>query len=386
MPLVTNLESGLAHIPTWATWVSADSRRRIAADTDQILAAGQFRHGAFTGRLEDRLSEDFGRPAVAVASGMAALGLLLQAVGVSGRRVLLPANCFQNIPALVAQLGGRPIPVDVEAATMSVAGAVAPATGTNVERPIVLWVHHAGMVHAEAAAEIAQLRATGCFVIEDCAYALPMVGDPVSPGCWGDAAIFSFAPTKATPGSGGGAVMVRDGALAAEIAARRFHGGQESRWQSGEQFVHNQDIEEFQASVAYHQWCTRAERIDRLAEVAAAYRWALDEVGSTLLPPGRDWQPTWTKFIVDLPAPAPAVQERMGDAHAIRTTLMYERPWFDYLALERFTPNGNWSRVRQLCHRSLCLPYFATLDARAVKRVVVALVASIESARSVECP
>jgi dTDP-4-amino-4,6-dideoxygalactose transaminase len=385
MPLVTNLESGLVHIPTWAAWVSEDARLGVASDTDQILATGQFRHGVFTGRLEDRLAADTGRPAVAVSSGMAALGLLLQAVGVSGGRVLLPANCFQNIPALVAQLGGRPIPVDVEAATMSVAGAVAPATGTNVERPIVVWVHHAGMVHDRAAAEIDRLRAAGCFVIEDCAYALPTAGAPVRPGCWGDAAVFSFAPTKATPGSGGGAVTVRDSALAAEIAARRFHGGQEPRWQAGEQFVHNQDIEEFQAAVAYHQWCTRAERIDRLAEVAAAYRWALDEVGSTVLPPGRDWQPTWTKFIVDLPVPAPAVQERMGDAHAIRTTLMYERPWFDYPALERFTPDGDWSSVRQLCHRSLCLPYFAMLDARDVSRVVVALMASIEAARDKGC-
>lgn len=348
--------------------LSEEVAGRVKRDVEQVVACGLFRAGPFVARLEQRLAEDFGAAAVAVGSGMDGIELLLESIDVVGRRVLVPANCFQSISAMIGRSGGVPVPVSVDAVYLS------PVTAgvSLADRPVIFWVHHLGMVAPDAPERIGALRSAGCVVIEDCAYVAFGSGDRI--GGWGDAAVLTFGPTKPNAGSGGGAVVIRDPALAAEVASRRDHGGQESFWRAGGSVLRYRSMPEMETVVAFHQWRARDERRAALAGVSAAYFAALDR---GYVPEGRSAQPSWGRFLVDVGArDGEATRMQMAAVHKVVTTCMYERPWFDYPALRVvawMAGDEDWDDLRALLRRSFCVPFHPTMTDADVARVCVAL-------------
>lgn len=353
---------------SWVMPLNGEVADRIKLDVERVVTRGVFRAGPFVARLEDRLAEDFAGPAVAVGSGMDGIELLLESMNVAGRRVLVPANCFQSIPAMVARSGGSPVPVPVDEVHLS------PVTAglSLADRPVIFWVHHLGMVAPDASERIAALRAAGCMVIEDCAYVTFGSGDRI--GRWGDAAVLTFGPTKPNAGSGGGAVVVRDPSLAAEVASRRDHGGQEPFWQAGGSVLRYRSMPEMEAVVAFHQWCARDERRAALVRTSAAYLAALDR---GYVPDGRSVQPSWGRLLVDVGGrDGEAVRLHLAAVHGIVTTCMYERPWFDYPALRAVAEMASvegWDSLRALLRRSICVPFHPAMTGEDVARVCAAL-------------
>ena len=67
----------------------------ILADIGRVLESGRLTLGPETAALEAEFARCAGtRHAVAVASGTAALEIVLRALGVRGREVIVPANTF----------------------------------------------------------------------------------------------------------------------------------------------------------------------------------------------------------------------------------------------------------------------------------------------------
>jgi dTDP-4-amino-4,6-dideoxygalactose transaminase len=339
------------------------------------LESGRLVGGQNVELLEGSLSRFWGRPAIATRSGMDALALLFESVGVRNRDVLIPANCFANVAALACEMGARAVPVHVD--DVSLAMLYDDLCDHDRHGALAVWVHHCGMVAADAPAAIARLRAAGCFVIEDCAYLVPPE-DP-GPGAWGDATVLSFAATKPVPAGTGGALLCADPQLAVVAGARRPHGGHEARWRAGDRFGHDRRLDEIAAAIALHQW----GRIDairaRLAAVGRAYAETLGAVCPEALVAGRSPQPTWSKFAVRLPQDGPNAIEALARLRAlgIEASTMYERPWPDYpwfahntnAALDR----RDWSALRALLARTICLPYHERLAATDIDGVTTAL-------------
>jgi dTDP-4-amino-4,6-dideoxygalactose transaminase len=355
-------------VEIWRTYLAAPVRRQAHLDVAQTLKTGRMIAGPLTERLEHAVGMAFARTAVATASGMDAIELLLEACGARGRAVLIPANCFPSIPALADQLGARPVPVPVEPIHLAVTPEVA-RLAVAVVQPIVLWVHHAGMVAPHARETITTLRASGCRVIEDCAYLLPDDRPADGPGTWGDAAVLSFAPTKPLGGNGGGLVLLSDPRLAEQIRQRRSHSGQEIAWETGDRIHRSRTISEFSAALAYGQWQHRAKIRTALRHIATAYTSSFTAASCPALPARRIPQGTWGRMTVDLATPALAqdTRERMAK-EGIATTVMFERPWSDYPAL-RTTPPRRHNGLHDLLKRTVCIPYHPTLRHSDVQRV-----------------
>jgi dTDP-3-amino-3,4,6-trideoxy-alpha-D-glucose transaminase len=161
------------------------------------------------------------RECVGVASGTAALALALTAAGIGpGDEVIVPAHTFIASALGVLHAGATPVFCDVQRDT----GLIDPDGIVAVLGPrtaAVIAVHLYGQAcDMDEVGALARRR--GLFVLEDAAQAhgASCNGRPV--GSLGDAAAFSFYPSKNLGALGdGGAVCTSDSALAERVMQLR---------------------------------------------------------------------------------------------------------------------------------------------------------------------
>lgn len=123
----------------------------------------------------------------------------------------------------VKRLGAQPRFVDVELKTRGMdPERIAPAINSRTKAIIVVHLHG---IPAQMAPIAAIARANGLILIEDCAQAHGVRVGGIHVGAFGDAAAFSFYPTKNLGCFGdGGCVATKSEAVAARVRRCRFYG------------------------------------------------------------------------------------------------------------------------------------------------------------------
>ena len=126
--------------------------------------------GAEVANFEKELSIYFGRPAVCVATGTAALQLAVQACGIGqGDEVLVPTITYVASFQAISATGAKPVPCGVEESTLTLDPAEVERKITNRTKAI-MPVHYSGGVGSLD--EIYSLaESNGLRVIEDAAHA-----------------------------------------------------------------------------------------------------------------------------------------------------------------------------------------------------------------------
>jgi dTDP-4-amino-4,6-dideoxygalactose transaminase len=181
----------------------------------RVVGASAFTLGTEVEAFEaDFASFCTARHAVGVASGTAAISIALRAAGVlPGDEVIVPAHTFIASALGVVLAGATPVFADVEEETgLLDPAAASAAVGTRTAA--VLGVHLHGQA-CDGDALRALTRRHGLLFVEDAAQAHGATwrGRPV--GTLGDAACFSFYPSKNLGALGdGGAVVTADGGIA----------------------------------------------------------------------------------------------------------------------------------------------------------------------------
>ena len=236
--------------------VEAELREAIAG----VLAESRFIGGDRVAAFESAFAVVCGAAeAVGVASGTDAITLALRAAGVGhGDEVVTVANTCVPTVAGIAAAGAVPVLVDVDPVTLtmspeSLQEVLGPRTRAVV--PVHLYGRPAPMPEL-----IALARTHGLFVLEDAAqgHGLQLAGD---------AAAFSFYPTKNLGGLGdGGAVVTNDAALADRLRLLRSYGGAIASERSGQS-----RLDVLQAA-ALHAKLPHLQRWnERRAELASRY-------------------------------------------------------------------------------------------------------------------
>jgi dTDP-4-amino-4,6-dideoxygalactose transaminase len=242
--------------------------------------------------------------AVGVASGTDAIELSLRALGVQpGDGVVTPALSFVAAAEAIARVGAVPVFCDVDAETLNadvstVREAISRSRKAGRRVRAIVPVHLFGLC-----APVASLRALAfeepLALVEDVAQALgarDAEGRPA--GCSGDAAAFSFFPTKnlGAWGDGGAVVTPRDD-VAARVRRLRVHGA--SAPHMHDEIGCNSRLDEIQAAVLlvktrYLETCQAAR-----ARIAARYRAELPR-SSLALPCSADPPAlhVWHAFVV----------------------------------------------------------------------------------------
>jgi dTDP-3-amino-3,4,6-trideoxy-alpha-D-glucose transaminase len=239
---------------------------RLTEALERVARDGRYILGPEVEGFEEEFARYLGvRHCVGVANGTDALTIALRAVGVGpGDDVVLPSFTFYATAEAALVLGARPAYCDIDPDTFNVTRATVEAAMTPRTKAIVP-VHLFGNL-----APVAELRDLGVPVIEDAAQAVGGTLDGVRAGALGDAATFSFFPSKNLPCLGdGGAIVTDDDDLAELARVLRFHGSKDKR--TFTEVGWNSRLDELQAAVLRVLLPELDGWIDRRRAVAEAY-------------------------------------------------------------------------------------------------------------------
>jgi dTDP-3-amino-3,4,6-trideoxy-alpha-D-glucose transaminase len=212
-------------VPLFATSLDRQLPRIVERLAD-VANGGRYILGPEVEAFERELADYLGvRHAIGVGNGTDALMIALRAVGVgAGDEVVCPSFTFYATAEAVAAIGAVPVFCDVDPRTMCMTAEMAKAAITPRTNAIVA-VHLFGNV-----APMAELRELGLPVVEDAAQATGARLGAARAGALGDAATFSFFPSKNLPCLGdGGAVTTDDDDVAAAVRRLRFHGSDDKK-------------------------------------------------------------------------------------------------------------------------------------------------------------
>src|ERR1051326_1660015 len=206
----------------------------VAAAVRSLRSGRLCGDGPATKRVERMLSERLGCPHVLLTTSCThALELALMALGVGpSDEVILPSFTFVSTAHAVLRQGATPVFADIREDTFNLDPADVRRRITPHTRAIVP-VHYAGV-----ACDMEALRTLASehdlLLIEDAAQALNATyrGRPL--GTWGDAAGFSFHETKNVTCGEGGALVIRDEAVARRAEIMREKGTNRAAFLRGE--------------------------------------------------------------------------------------------------------------------------------------------------------
>ncbi len=194
-------------IPPARVYFPDEDRRVILQQIDEALTTGQLTLGKHVRLFEESFAQKVGRQyAVAVNSGTSSLEIPLRVFNVRDKTVLVPTNTFFATPAAVIHAGGRPRFVDVDARTFAI-GLQEIQRRITEDTAGVIVVHIAGIVTPEMPAIREFCKERGLFLLEDAAHAQGSSLSNQPAGSFGDAASFSFYPTKVMTSAEGGMIV-----------------------------------------------------------------------------------------------------------------------------------------------------------------------------------
>ncbi|MFF4158541.1 DegT/DnrJ/EryC1/StrS family aminotransferase [Streptomyces sp. NPDC001678] len=248
----------------------------------KVFASGRLVLGESVLGFEREFAGHHGaRHCVGVDNGTNAIKLALQALGVGpGDEVVTVSNTAAPTVVAIDSVGATPVFVDVHRDsylmdTEQVAAAITPRTRCLL--PVHLYGQCVDM------APLQRLAAEhGLVLLEDCAQAHGARRHGRLAGTFGDAAAFSFYPTKVLGAYGdGGAVLTSDDKTAHDLRRLRYY-GMEDRYYVVRTPGHNSRLDEVQAEILRRKLRRLDSYIEDRRAVARRYEEGLGDTSLVL--------------------------------------------------------------------------------------------------------
>lgn len=377
-------------VPAASIYFPPEDRATILSQIDEILQTGQLTLGKYGRAFEEQFAERIGvKHAIAVSSGTSAIEIPLRALGVEGEEVLVPTNTFFATPAAVLHAGGRVRFVDTDPTTLSVdVGHLRSLIGPRTAGVIV--VHIGGIVTPHMDEIRALCDQHGCWLFEDAAHAQgstgPSNGHPNgrSAGTWGNAASFSFYPTKVMTSGEGGMIVTNDDRIAEEALIYRDQGKAGFLTNFHTRLGNNWRMSEVHAVIGLSQLARLDEFIARRNHIAAIYDEGLPGVPdlTPIRPPDNGVSCDY-KYPVLLPAglDRAAVKQRLRAEWEVSCSgEVYDVPCHEQPVFAAWKTES-LPHAEETCARQLCLPISATMTDEQARHVLAALAAVVSAQR-----
>jgi len=340
-------------------------RGEIDERVRSVIDSGRFILGPEVEAFEREFSAYLGVDhVVGVANGTDALTIALRALGVrAGDEVVVPSFTFYATAEAVVSAGARPVFCDIDPDTFCLTAQAVERVLTPAVRaviPVHLFGTPAPMVELQALA-----TERGVALLEDAAQAAGASLGGRRAGALGDAATFSFYPSKNLFCLGdGGAIATNDSGVAERARLLRTHGSRDKR--TYDAVGYNSRLDALQAAALrvalahLDDWTAARQRF------AGAYA---DALGDLVIHPGH---PSAAE-----PAPHMYVvrsddRDRLGQALAdsgIETRALYAVPIHRQQPMAPYAQNAELPGTELAARTNLALPMGPTrtaADARAV--------------------
>jgi dTDP-4-amino-4,6-dideoxygalactose transaminase len=321
----------------------------------RVLQSGQLIGGDEVGRFESAFAdycETAG--AVGMGNGLDALAIALRAWGIGpGDEVIVPAHTFIATALAVDEVGATPVLADVEADTGlidpdAVARAITPRTRAVI--PVHLYGHPADMDRLKEVIAGRDIR-----LLEDACQAHGARYRRRRCGALGDAAAFSFYPTKNLGALGDG------GALTSQEPAFLSLARSLGNYGAAEKYNHvlrgrNSRLDPIQAAAL----SVKLPRLDqwnaRRAAHALRYFAGLAGLSGLELPAVRSWaEPVWHVFPIRVAGRRDELQAWLAE-QGVGTNIHYPTPLHLQPCYEGRWRSGDYPNAERLASSLLSLP------------------------------
>ena len=313
---------------------------------------------------------------VGVANGTDALHLALRAVGVgAGDEVITVPNAAGYTAFALRLIGARPVYADVDEHIWTLDPRSVERLVTRHTRAIVPVHLYGAPADVESLSALARRHRVA--LVEDCAQAHGGTAQGRPVGAWGDAACFSFYPTKNLGALGdAGAVTAVDAGVAERMRRLRQYGWA-AKYEAVEPQGFNSRLDELQAALLRVRMRVLAAGNERRRAHAALYREILAGQPGLRLPadtPGH----VYHLFVIRvLDGRRDALRQSLRD-QGIETAVHYPIP--DYLqpafADLGYGP-GTAPVAERLADEVLSLPCYPELSGEEVRVVAAAVVEAL---------
>lgn len=346
--------------------ITSRHRQEIQDAINRVIDSGWYILGEECKAFEQALASYTGAQyAVGVGNGLDALSLIIQAYGFgSGDEIIVPANTYIATILAITQNGCDACLVEPRLDTYNIDSSLIEKAITKHTKAI-LAVHLYGQIaDMDAIKEITDRH--GLKLIDDCAQAHGAVYKGRMVGSLGDAAGFSFYPTKNLGALGdAGAVTTNDYELYEKILKLRNYGSDRKGY--FEYAGRNSRLDEIQAAVLLVKLRYLDAENERRRIIARRYSMQLHR-DDIILPVVRDEEShVWHQYVIRCPK-RNELQQYLGE-HGIQTLIHYPVPSHKQKAYAQW--NAYSYPVTELIGREvLSLPINPYLDDSQIDEVI----------------
>ena len=350
----------------------------MLSDFEVILKSGRLTLGPFTEEFESAYADSIKvEYAVAVNSGTSALEILLRCLNVSGRKVIVPTNTFFATPAAALHAGAKVEFVDVQEHMMvdpdQLEKAIDPTTAA------VVVVHVGGYVHPEIHRIQDICTDKHVPLLEDAAHAHGSRLGRDYAGGFGDAAAFSFYPTKVMTTAEGGMIATANPSIAARARVFRDQGKEGFGKNYHVELGYNWRMNELSAAIGLHQLRHLNEFIRARTSAAQKYTERLRSM-TTLrpMPFPNESVPNFYKYVAFLESGVSRndVKTRLSTNHQVSLSgEVYEipchlQPVFKSRSVELY---ADLRLAERMCAEHVCLPIYSDMTRAELEYSLAAL-------------
>lgn len=254
-----------------------NQEKKILEKIGDIISSKQLSSGKYVKQLEKKFSNLINsKYSIAVSSGGTALETALEALGIKGKDVLVPAQTFIATANAIIRTGGNPIFCDIERST----GCLDPE---DVLKKItkktagVIFVPMFGIL-PESILKIRNIcRKKNLFLMEDASHAHGASIKNIKAGNIGDIAVFSFYATKILTTGEGGMISTNNKKLRDRCFKLRNH-GRSLKNNLFEMHGNNFRLSEIHALIGIYQLKNLKKSIKHRNRLAKIYNESLNDV------------------------------------------------------------------------------------------------------------
>lgn len=349
---------------------AANTGLNLERAIQRVLNSNWYVLGSEVSSFEREFAQYIGsEDCVSVANGTDALELALRALGIAaGDTVVCVANAGFYGSTAVHAVGGVPLYVDVDAASLNMSAAALEEALKHKPKAVIVTHLYGQMADINELVRLA--RGAGTAVIEDCAQSHGAKRNGRQAGSVGDIGCFSFYPTKNLGALGdGGAVVCNDAALASTVRTLRQYGWS-TKYHVGTPHGRNSRLDEMQAAVLRDKLPRLATWNAQRRDIAAKYNAAFSALPLTLpVSTGEDY--VAHLYVVRTEA-RDALREHLR-TRDVATDIHYPVPDHHQKAYPDARIVGDLIHTESACGTAMSLPCFPGLSDREIAEVVDAV-------------
>lgn len=327
---------------------------------EQVMENGQYILGPEVKSLESKVAEycqcKYG---IGVANGTDALVIVLKALGIGeGDEVITTPFTFFASAECISQVGAKPVFIDIDPKTYCMDVSLLEER-INERTKAIIPVHIFGQtVDMEPLLKLASKY--NLKVVEDACQAIGSTYQGKPAGSMGDAACFSFFPTKNLGGYGdGGMIVTSDEALAKRIRILRHHGSVKKYHH--QEIGYNSRLDEMQAAILGVKFPHLESWNEARREKASIYAEAFKELPLDLPYRAKDYKHIYHLYVIACDRRDELMDYLNGKGIAAGVYYpvpLHLQPVYKNLGYKA----GDFPHSERACERVLAIPMYPELD------------------------